>query len=68
MRRVITMSLCLVVFVFLGVFQSNAQVALRFSDWHLTEEVWNKSLTEGMEIFHQQYPNIKGDYGTCLVW
>ena len=35
------------------------QVSLRFSDWHLTEDVWNKSLTEAMEIFHQRYPNIK---------
>jgi len=36
-----------------------AQVTLRFSDWHLTEDVWNKSLNEGIEIFHKQYPNIK---------
>ena len=35
------------------------QVTLRFSDWHLTEDVWNKSLTEAMEIFHKQHPNIK---------
>ena len=35
------------------------QVTLRFSDWHLTEDVWNKSLTEGMEIFHKRHPNIK---------
>ncbi|UCD80872.1 MAG: sugar ABC transporter substrate-binding protein, partial [Desulfobacterales bacterium] len=35
------------------------QVTLRFSDWHLTEDVWNKSLNEGMAMFHQKYPNIK---------
>jgi len=41
-------------------FNSIAQeVSLRFSDWHLTEEVWNKSLTEGMAIFEEQHPNIK---------
>ena len=35
------------------------QVTLRFADWHLTEDVWNKSLNEGMKIFQQQHPNIK---------
>ena len=35
------------------------QVTLRFSDWHLTEDVWNKSLGEAMDIFHKQHPNIK---------
>ena len=35
------------------------QVTLRFSDWHLTEDVWNKSLNEGMKIFEQRHPNIK---------
>ena len=35
------------------------QVTLRFSDWHLTEDVWNKSLNEAMDIFHKQHPNIK---------
>jgi multiple sugar transport system substrate-binding protein len=35
------------------------QVTLRFSDWHLTEDVWNKSLTEAMDIFHKRHPNIK---------
>ena len=34
-------------------------VTLRFSDWHLTEDVWNKSLNEAMDIFHKQNPNIK---------
>ena len=50
----------LVVVVALGVLPvATAQVTLRFSDWHLTEDVWNKSLAEGMAIFHQQYPHIK---------
>ena len=35
------------------------QVTLRFSDWHLTEDVWNKSLTEAMDIFQKRHPNIK---------
>ena len=35
------------------------QVTLRFSDWHLTEDVWNKSLNEAMDIFHKRNPNIK---------
>ena len=35
------------------------QVTLRFSDWHLTEDVWNKSLTEAMAIFEEEHPNIK---------
>jgi hypothetical protein len=36
-----------------------AKVTLRFSDWHLTEDVWNKSLNEGMDIFEKRNPNIK---------
>ena len=53
----ICMGLCLVV---LSVSASiAAEVTLRFSDWHLTEDVWNKSLNEGMDIFHNEYPNIK---------
>ena len=35
------------------------QVTLRFSDWHLTEDVWNKSLNEGMREFQKQHPDIK---------
>ena len=35
------------------------QVTLRFSDWHLTEDVWNKSLNEGMRTFQKQHPDIK---------
>lgn len=35
------------------------RVTLRFSDWHLTEDVWKKSLTEGMAIFEKRFPYIK---------
>ncbi|MBW1696083.1 MAG: sugar ABC transporter substrate-binding protein [Deltaproteobacteria bacterium] len=52
-----------IVIVFLSIVSvdsaSAAQVSLRFSDWHLTEDVWNKSLNEAIAIFHKKYPNIK---------
>jgi multiple sugar transport system substrate-binding protein len=35
------------------------RVSVRFSDWHLTEDVWNRSLTEAMAIFEKRFPNIK---------
>ena len=35
------------------------RVILRFSDWHLTEDVWNKSLTEGIAVFEKRFPHIK---------
>ncbi len=58
-----TVSLCVgmsMVLILLGFNCAIAdQVNLRFSDWHLTEDVWNKSLNEGMAIFHKEYPNIK---------
>jgi multiple sugar transport system substrate-binding protein len=53
----ICMAALLVVFAFNSAMAAN--VTLRFSDWHLTEDVWNKSLNEGMEIFHKRNPNIK---------
>lgn len=34
-------------------------VTLRFSDWHLSENVWNKSLTEAIDEFKKQNPDIK---------
>src|SRR5512137_2931015 len=39
----------------------NAQekVTLRFSDWHLTEAPWDKTLAEAMALFEQRNPNIK---------
>ncbi len=61
MKKTLLISTCMA--LILIVFSFNAamaqQVALRFSDWHLTEDVWNKSLNEGIDIFHKQYPNIK---------
>ena len=53
----IVMTAALTVFSFGGAMAE--QVTLRFSDWHLTEDVWNKSLNEGMDIFQKQNPNIK---------
>jgi multiple sugar transport system substrate-binding protein len=47
----------LTVFSFVGAMAE--QVTLRFSDWHLTEDVWNKSINEAMDTFHKQHPNIK---------
>ena len=61
MKRLLTIAICAVALLVLCSFTgaTAAQVTLRFSDWHLTEDVWNKSLTEGMAIFEKQYPNIK---------
>ena len=53
----ICMAALLVVFAFNSAMAAN--VTLRFSDWHLTEDVWNKSLNEAMDIFHKRCPNIK---------
>lgn len=35
------------------------KVTLRFSDWHLTESPWDKTLAEAMALFEQRNPNIK---------
>ena len=61
MRRILAIGLCMVVLLVVCAFNSKAadQVTLRFSDWHLTEDVWNKSLSEAMATFQEQYPNIK---------
>jgi multiple sugar transport system substrate-binding protein len=61
MKKVFSISLLMAFLII--VFSVNSAMAepvtLRFSDWHLTEDVWNKSLTEGMAIFQKQYPDIK---------
>jgi ABC-type glycerol-3-phosphate transport system substrate-binding protein len=61
MRKIVTLGICMAVFLVL--FSANlavaAQVTLRFSDWHLTEDVFGKSVTEGMDIFQKRHPNIK---------
>ena len=61
MKRVTAIGLLLIAVLVLVGFNPAAaqQVTLRFSDWHLTEDVWNKSLNEAMDMFHQQHPNIK---------
>ena len=35
------------------------KVTLRFSDWHLTESPWDKTLADAMAMFEKRYPNIK---------
>ena len=61
MRKIVTIGICVAVLLVAFSFHSAqaAQVTLRFSDWHLTEDVWNKSLNEGIDIFHKRHPNIK---------
>jgi len=60
MKRIGIIGMCTVVMLAMFCFQAaSAKVTLRFSDWHLTEDVWNKSLNEAMEIFHKRHPNIK---------
>jgi ABC-type glycerol-3-phosphate transport system substrate-binding protein len=35
------------------------KVTLRFSDWHLTEAPWDKTLADAMALFEQRNPSIK---------
>jgi multiple sugar transport system substrate-binding protein len=61
MKKIFTISMFIAIII--AAFSLNSvmaeQVTLRFSDWHLTEDVWNKSLNEAMDIFHKRHPNIK---------
>ena len=61
MKKIFATSLFLAVLI--ATFSMNSAMAepvtLRFSDWHLTEDVWNKSLNEAMDIFHKRHTNIK---------
>jgi ABC-type glycerol-3-phosphate transport system substrate-binding protein len=61
MKKITIIGICTAVLLVVFPFNSamTAQVTLRFSDWHLTEDVWNKSLNEAMAIFHKRHPNIK---------
>ncbi len=61
MKKTGSIVTCAIICLLLLPFNSvmGEQVTLRFSDWHLTEDVWNKSLNEAMEIFHKKHPNIK---------
>lgn len=56
---IVLASVCVVVLVATVPIDAQQRVTLRFSDWHLTEDVWNKSLTEAMAIFEKRFPNIK---------
>jgi len=50
----------LVVFIGLSSYvAAQEKVTLRFSDWHLTESPWDKTLTDAMALFEQRNPNIK---------
>jgi multiple sugar transport system substrate-binding protein len=52
----------LVVFIGFSTFASaQEKVTLRFSDWHLTESPWDKTLADAMALFEQRNPNIKVD-------
>lgn len=49
----------MVLFSFAGCRQHQEKVVLRFSDWHLTENVWKKSLLEAVAEFQVRYPHIE---------
>jgi multiple sugar transport system substrate-binding protein len=57
MKKIFTISLVTSIIIIVFAFNSAMaeQVTLRF----LTEDVWNKSLNEAMDIFHKRHPNIK---------
>jgi len=61
MKKIGAIGIFMAVLLMLFAFNSAAaaKTTLRFSDWHLTEDVWIKSLNEGMDIFHKRSPNIK---------
>jgi multiple sugar transport system substrate-binding protein len=61
MKKILVTTIMIVVFLTVFSFTGGMaeQVTLRFSDWHLTEDVWNKSLNEAMDIFQKRHPNIK---------
>jgi len=58
-RLVALAVICLATLLSAGPGGTQERVTIRFSDWHLTEDVWNKSLTEAMAIFEKRFPNIK---------
>lgn len=53
------LALILFMILFSGCRRKEEKVILRFSDWHLTENVWNKSLMEAIKEFQNLYPDIK---------
>lgn len=52
-------ALILVLILSSGCQQEKEKVVLRFSDWHLTENIWKESLLEAMHEFQDRYPHIK---------
>ncbi len=48
----------LIIIICVGCSKKPETVTLRFSDWHLTENVWEKSLVEAIEEFEEKNPNI----------
>ena len=50
-----------VFFGFSTAITAQEKVTLRFSDWHLTEAPWDKTLADAMPLFEQRHPNIKVD-------
>lgn len=58
----ITVSLVLIVGLTLSIgapVRSGAVVTLRFSNWHLVETVWGRSLREAINVFESQNSGIK---------
>jgi multiple sugar transport system substrate-binding protein len=51
--------LCLLIIGFSNFTKAQEKVTLRFSDWHLTESPWDKTLADAMALFEQRNPNIK---------
>jgi multiple sugar transport system substrate-binding protein len=59
-RRIGAVILCLgIVMGFSSFVAAQEKVTLRFSDWHLTESPWDKTLADAMALFEQRHPNIK---------
>ena len=44
---------------FVGTHAAAADVTLTYSDWHLAEDVWGKSLNQALDEFEKQNPGIK---------
>jgi ABC-type glycerol-3-phosphate transport system substrate-binding protein len=59
-RKISWAVLCLGVMIgFSSLASAQEKVTLRFSDWHLTESPWDKTLADAMFMFEKRYPNIK---------
>lgn len=58
LRKIVLVSL-LIAAVTAGLSLSAPKVTLVFSDWHLTEPVWEQSLKEGIAMFEAENPDIE---------